>query len=474
MATSRLLVLIACILGLTTSVIRADISYAAIPPCAISCIVQEIGAGHSQCAITNQTCMCHDTVLATYVQTCVMANCTVKEMLVAQNQSLAACDVPIKQHDTIMAWFRALLFGLPTFFIVARVANKYMKLSPWGWDDTTIVIAYLILAAFLPAGYLAEARGAGRDIWTVPFNTITDFLILFFVFQALYVTCLAFIKASILFLYLRIFPDETFRKVLWCTQIFGLLSWLAFFISSFFFCTPLHYFWDGWTGEIKGTCINLNAVAICHGALNVVMDLWMIILPATQVYNLRMPLQRKLGVMMMFSIGVFLLAVSAYRINALIVFSTSFNVTADSFESSLWSHIELCVGVFVACLPSTRQVWRILFPKLLEVTHVSKSSRSAKSAKTKGSNIESQASRTICSLTDRAQVLSYEEASIAHLIGDFNHIDLNDLPSEPDTPATPATPITPKTPVTPRTPPKTPKNLVEIKEEPHSGSSRDG
>lgn len=149
--------------------------------------------------------------------------------------------------------------------------------------------------------------------------------------------------------------------------------------------------------------------------------------------------------------------------------------TADSFESSLWSLIELCTGVFVACLPSTRQVWRILFPKILEVTQLTKSSRSAKSAKTKSSNIESQVSRTISSRRDRAQVLSYEEASIAHLIGDFNNIDLNDIPSEPETPGTLATPKTPKTPVTPTTPPpKTPKNMVEIKEEPHSGSSRDG
>ncbi|KAI8231461.1 Satratoxin biosynthesis SC1 cluster protein 4 [Colletotrichum sp. SAR 10_86] len=376
MAAFRFLVLLACFLGLSSYVAAADLSYNGIPPCAISCILQEIGAGHSTCALTNQTCMCNDKVLAGYVQTCVMANCTVKEML-------------------------------------------------------------------------AEETGAGRDIWSLKPEQITYFLVLFYVFGMLYLTALAFVKASILFLYLRIFPDEKFRRVLWCTQVFNLLLLIAFVGGTVGSCQPIHYFWDGWTGEMKGQCINLNAFAMCHGALNVALDVWMLVLPATQVYDLRMPLMRKLGVMLMFGVGVFLTAVSAYRIKALLIFSTSYNVTVDSFQSSLWSHIELCVGIFVACLPSTRQVWRILFPKI--VTQLSRTGRSAK-----GSNNESQASRTISSPPERARVVSYEEASIAHLVGDFRNIDLNDLPSEPDTPSTP----------------KTPKSRIEFKEEPCSGSSR--
>ncbi|KAI8307122.1 Satratoxin biosynthesis SC1 cluster protein 4 [Colletotrichum sp. SAR11_240] len=368
MAAFRFIVLLACFLGLSSYVAAADLSYNGIPPCAISCILQEIGAGHSTCALTNQTCMCNDKVLAGYVQTCVMANCTVKEML-------------------------------------------------------------------------AEETGAGRDIWSLKPEQITYFLVLFYVFGMLYLTALAFVKASILFLYLRIFPDEKFRRVLWCTQMFNLLLLIAFVGGTVGSCQPIHYFWDGWTGEMKGQCINLNAFAMCHGALNVALDVWMLVLPATQVYDLRMPLMRKLGVMLMFGVGVL--------VKALLIFSTSYNVTVDSFQSSLWSHIELCVGIFVACLPSTRQVWRILFPKI--VTQLSRTGRSGK-----GSNNESQASRTISSPPERARVVSYEEASIAHLVGDFRNIDLNDLPSEPDTPSTP----------------KTPKSRIEFKEEPCSGSSR--
>ncbi|UQC77188.1 CFEM domain-containing protein [Colletotrichum lupini] len=440
MSATRLFFLLACFLGLGSFVAASDISYQGIPSCAmqIKCIFQEIG--HSSCPLTDQKCMCNDNVLAGYVQVCVEANCTVMEMLAARNSSLAACGDAPAQQDTVMAWFRAVLFALPTFFIIVRMVNKFLKLSPWGWDDTTIVIAYVcyaeihplsfprqvsltitkaVLAAFLPAAYLAEQTGAGRDIWALSENQITDFLLLFIIFGMLYMTCLAFIKASIIFLYLRIFPDETFRRILWCTQLFNLLLWIAFIAGTFGSCQPLHFFWHGWKRDMEGKCFNLNAFAMCHGALNVALDAWMLVLPATQVYSLRMQRKQKLGVMLMFSVGVFLTAVSAYRIKALLIFATSYNVTGKS------------------------------------ETRDSPSARMSRSAK--GSHSASQASRSAADPNERPRLVSYEESSIAHLVGDFNDIDLNNLSD--------ASPME-------RDPPKTPKNNVVLQKDPVSGGSR--
>ncbi|KAK6207800.1 CFEM domain-containing protein [Colletotrichum tabaci] len=450
-AAARFLALLICFFGTSAVVAAADLSYQGIPSCAVNCVFQEIG--HSDCAITNQTCICHDDVLAGYVQTCVQASCTVREMLAARNQSLAACGVPVSQHDETMRWFRLIIFALPTFFLFVRVVNKYMKLSSWGWDDTTIMIAYAVLVAFLPAAYIAERTGAGRDIWTLTPEQITEFLFVFLIFSTLYMTSLAFIKCSILFLYLRIFPDEKFRRVLWGTQLFNLLLWIAFVTGTFAACQPLNFFWNGWKKEMAGKCFNLNAFAMCHGVLNVTLDAWMLVLPTTQIYGLRMKLKTKIGVMLMFGVGIFLTAVSAYRIKTLVSFAKSYNITADSFQSSIWSSIELCVGAFVACLPSARQVWRIIFPKILEVTHIS--TRSSPSSK--GSNAISQASRTLSGAHERPRMAAYEESSIAHLVGDFKKIDLNELPDTSPTEATH---------------PRTPKNRNETKAEPGSGSSR--
>ncbi|KAK1966466.1 CFEM domain-containing protein [Colletotrichum sublineola] len=423
MAAGRFFALLVCLLGLGGVVAAVDpSSINGIPSCAINCIFQEIG--QSDCSITNQTCICHDATLAAHVQTCVQANCTVKEMLATVNQSMTACGVPSSTQNDDIQWFRGLLFSLPTVFIIFRVANKLMKMSTFSWDDLTILIAYAILASFFPATYTAERTGGGKDIWKLTPDQITEYLIFLFTFSILYICCLSFIKASILFLYLRIFPDEKFRKILWYTQLFNLLLWISCTAASLAACEPLNFFWNGWMGEMKGKCYDLNAFAMCHGAINVALDVWMLILPVSQIYNLRMKRKEKAGIMLMFGVGIFLTAVSAYRIKALMIFATSYNITANAFQASLFSTIELCVGIFVACLPSTRQVWRVVSPKILKASHLSP--RLPKSPK--ASCDVSQVSQATPGANEQPPAAIYDESSIAHLIEDFKRIDLNNLP----------------------------------------------
>ncbi|WQF90566.1 Putative extracellular membrane protein, CFEM [Colletotrichum destructivum] len=234
MAFARFSILLACSFAFSVFVVVGeDLPYQDIPICAVSilsirrpwhdtysqiqirCMVQEIK--HSNCSIPDQTCICNDTFLAGIMRECVMSNCTVKETLVAQNQSMAACGVPLTELDAIHQWLRPMLFVIPTVFIAGRLTNKWMKLSSWGWDDMTIIIAYILSSLFLPAAYFAEKSGVGRDIWALTPDQITNLLFMVLLFGFLYFTCLAFVKSSMLFLYLRIFPDEKFRKVL-CLQ----------------------------------------------------------------------------------------------------------------------------------------------------------------------------------------------------------------------------------------------------------------
>ncbi|KAK1974230.1 hypothetical protein LZ30DRAFT_812851, partial [Colletotrichum cereale] len=311
--------------------------------------------------------------------------------------------------------------------IVVRLTNKYAKLSSWGHDDTTIVIAYIVLAAFMPANFLLVKSGAGRDIWTLTPEQITDVLLIVFIFGLCYITCLAAIKASILFLYLRIFPEGQFRKALRYTQVFNLLLWIAFMASSVAACQPIKYFWIGWTKETEGKCFDVNAFAISHGAINVALDVWMLALPVSQIYHLKMKWRQKLGVMLMLGVGIFLTAASAYRMRALVTFAVSYNATANAYQTSIWSHIELCVGIFVACLPSTRQLWSMVFPKIVEVTHASlRSTRSVKASNTTSQVLSSVAAGG--GGGDKPlRVISEEQSSVSQLVHYSDDIHLGDL-----------------------------------------------
>ncbi|KAI8311438.1 Satratoxin biosynthesis SC1 cluster protein 4 [Colletotrichum sp. SAR11_240] len=194
------------------------------------------------------------------------------------------------------------------------------------------------------------------------------FLKLLFVLQLFYILDLAVIKASIICLYLRVFSIRSFRTVLWCTQGFNFLLGFSYVLLSLVQCQPLNHYWNGWDGRHPGKCADLNLIGLTHVGLNIGLDVWMLILPASQVYKLNLPLKKKLGVMAMFGVGVFLTIVSIIRIKSLLVFATSFNITAETLWGIIWSYVELCVGISVACMPAARQLAVKFFPKLIDLT----------------------------------------------------------------------------------------------------------
>ncbi|EFQ32399.1 CFEM domain-containing protein, partial [Colletotrichum graminicola M1.001] len=148
--------------------------------------------------------------------------------------------------------------------------------------------------------------GSGKDIWTLKPEQINDDLLgkIFYILTICYMTCLAAIKASILFLYLRIFPDARFRKMLWYTQLVNLVAFIACVTTAIFCCQPINYFWTGWAKETEGSCIDLNSFSEAHGGFNVVLDIWILLLPLSQIYKLNMKPKKKLGLMLVFGIGV--------------------------------------------------------------------------------------------------------------------------------------------------------------------------
>lgn len=178
----------------------------------------------------------------------------------------------------------------------------------------------LLAAGWLAGSILEERYGLGRDIWTLEPWRISEFLKVFFVFEVFYTLTLGLIKTSILFLYLRLFLDPKFRRTVWATQAFNFLLVGSFIISDFLQCQPISFFWTSWDGEHSGRCFNINALAWAHSALNIALDFWMLYLPATQVWSLQMKVKKKIGVILMFGIGI--LWVPCYYLRITDVYNT--------------------------------------------------------------------------------------------------------------------------------------------------------
>lgn len=195
-----------------------------------------------------------------------------------------------------------------------------------------------------------STTGLGRDIWTVPFNDITLTLEYFNILTYIYICLTWLTKVSILLLYLRLFPDVTFRNIVKGMIVsFGII-WVGFLLGSILRCQPVSYAWKFWDGEHQGTCpdILVSAQGWPHVAFNISADLIVLLLPLPTISRLNLPLEKKLSVMFMLSTGILwvdtvlsrafdtdnhsVTAVSIYRATTFrhLVASTNFTCMFDS------------------------------------------------------------------------------------------------------------------------------------------------
>ncbi|KAF4422588.1 Satratoxin biosynthesis SC1 cluster protein 4 [Colletotrichum fructicola Nara gc5] len=348
-----------------------------VPTCAQPCIAE--GLNRTACPTSNQTCLCQDPNYIDFVEDCVLNHCLPIDALATQNYTWYECGFSVENDFTSTVVPRLVMFFvLPTLSIITRMVVKFSRVSVWGADDLMIVATFCFLIAFVPLNANAGKNGAGQDMWSLTVDQITEYFKAsgcfpvhdaisntnqnFYITQALYYSTIAFLKASILFMYLRIFPGERFRVVLWGTQAFNLAIGVTFLLLGIFQCRPIHLAWTAWRrdSESLGTCMDVVIIAMVYSAIQVGLDIWMLILPLAQILGLNMKWSKKFGLMFMFSLGLFLTAASTIRLKHLVDYHQgTHNFTVGSLQIAIWSDIELCVGVFTACIPTTRQFFRV-------------------------------------------------------------------------------------------------------------------
>lgn len=111
-----------------------------------------------------------------------------------------------------------------------------------------------------------------------------------------------FIKLSILLQYMKIFvPAGTRNLMYWGIQIVIWLN-LAFYsigtLVEIFACTPREKFWD--VTITTGHCIDRNAINVASSAVNSCSDFITLLLPQKAIWDLQMPLRRKLAISSVF------------------------------------------------------------------------------------------------------------------------------------------------------------------------------
>ncbi|KAI8940037.1 hypothetical protein NX059_003759 [Plenodomus lindquistii] len=240
--------------------------------------------------------------------------------------------------------------------------------STWafGWDDYTVLAGWLSgVPSVIIIDRGALPSGLGRDIWTLPWSQITDFVRWLYVLEVLYVVQVTLLKLTLLMFFLRIFPTTGTRRVVWATIAFTIAWGFTFTIAVIFQCWPISYFWTSWDEASSGKCIDINALGWSQAIISIVLDVWMLCVPLYVVCHLQMSWRKKASVAVMFGVGAFVTVVSILRLQSLVHFAVSTNPTMDQRDIIHWSNIEVNIALVCACLPNLRLIIGRFLPKLV-------------------------------------------------------------------------------------------------------------
>ena len=123
---------------------------------------------------------------------------------------------------------------------------------------------------------------------------------LFWILQILYKLNINLTKISIGILYMRIFPNKAFHKLVWAIITFVGCYAIASITATVLECTPVARVWDK---SVAGYCINFTAFWYTNGSVNIATDIILWVLPCHMIVKLNMPRRQKIWLMGLFLLG---------------------------------------------------------------------------------------------------------------------------------------------------------------------------
>lgn len=239
-------------------------------------------------------------------------------------------------------------------FISRRIGKVQLKADDW-W----LVAGLIFTTGFVACDAVATHLGLGRP--AIFIRHPVTFAKIVVAKEFLYNPAIVAIKTSILLLYRRIFTQRSFNTsfevILWCTDAFVLAYSLCQAVLTVFHCTPVEALWNP---TVEAKCINFDQVLIVLSSLNIGTDILILCLPMPQLWKLNMPKGPKCQLMGIFLLGGFVCVASVIRVPYIAHISLVDPSWSDVY-GSIWSIVELNLGIVSACLPTLRPLFRHAF-----------------------------------------------------------------------------------------------------------------
>ncbi|KAF2464557.1 uncharacterized protein BDR25DRAFT_95504 [Lindgomyces ingoldianus] len=261
-------------------------------------------------------------------------------------------------HSRDQLWYYvcvSLCTAFSGIFIILRLYTKLRVVHKLDLSDYLILLSFALLAAEVGIGRPTLNHGAGVHQWHIKVKDLFELLKWMNYAEILYGPTIFVVKMSILVQYLRMLaPNRTVNPFMfWGSWIIISTSFTFYTIDTFitiFACNPREKIWNKLRQE--GHCMNYNAVVLATGYFNIISDVAILLLPVRSVWQLSIPLRKKVAISFLFATGLLACIASAMRIVETLAIVHKPDTSDVSYHIAwmgLWSYAEIALGIIVAC-----------------------------------------------------------------------------------------------------------------------------
>ncbi|KAM0262484.1 hypothetical protein ACHAQJ_001738 [Trichoderma viride] len=157
-------------------------------------------------------------------------------------------------------------------------------------------------------------------------------------------------KLVLLDLYRRLILDLPYEK--WVIRSYLLVFFVTYTIVqvfTFIECKPFHLYWQ--VLPDPGTCVEAQLQLIVLGVLNIITDFMLLVMPLPVILKLKAPLARKAQLFVLFTLGIFIIAITIIRLPL-----NSSNPTSQ-VNRTTWASTELLTSAIVVNAPTLYSFW---------------------------------------------------------------------------------------------------------------------
>ncbi|KAJ2998892.1 hypothetical protein NUW58_g174 [Xylaria curta] len=190
------------------------------------------------------------------------------------------------------------------------------------------------------------------DGWNIPLGSSLQWSMYLWIFRLIYALVMLFAKTAILLEWKNLFvPKGTRNWFFWATMTMLVINIITYSVAIILTCLRCKPVWKRWEPWVDGYCSDQKSTDVATTFINLALDVVILLLPQPIIWKLNMTWQRRIGVSLIFSVGLFVVTCAIGRVHTNLVLDYYGNTTRDGAVNLIWGYGEATFVMVVFAAP---------------------------------------------------------------------------------------------------------------------------